>query len=468
MNKINLTDAEIRKLPFAEKGKQVDYFDRDLDGFGLRVSATSKRYFVRMLVEGKRTRVMMQNANHTTAQAARKDARAKLGDLSKGIDLNEIKREARQQSEEARRRGITLQEALDQYLEKGKLKPRTLITYREIIRLYLGDWLDYPAQEITRDMVRDRHREIASSKRRRRKLVKTSITPVETDTRREAAADNCMRTLRAILNYAFEDEESETVYRNPVNVLSSRKHKAWYRSTRRQTIIKNSDLPAWYRAVIALDNEILRDYLLLLLFTGLRRQEAATLQWRQVDFNEKCFTIIDTKNGFPHTLPLSNFLLELLNDRKEGLQAELDAAQAALASTEKRTAKQQQTAFNRVAMAESRLKSPFVFPGEGKTGHIVEPKKAIDTVTASTGITFTLHDLRRTFATVAESLDLSGYTIKALLNHRQQLGDVTGGYIILGVDRLREPMQRITDAILERIRKQYGQIMPFQGMAERQ
>jgi len=468
MDKINMTDAEIRKLPFAEKGKQVDYYDRDLDGFGLRVSATSKRYFVRMLVDGKRTRVMMQNFNHTTAQAARKEAKAKLGDLSKGIDLNEQKRQMRQQAEEARQRGVTLQEALDQYLNKGKLKPRTLTTYRQIIHLYLGDWLDKPAPEITRDMVRDRHREIASGQRQRRKLVKSSTTPVEANMRREAAADNCMRTLRAILNYAFEDEESETIYRNPVDILSSRKHKAWFKPARRQTFIKNSDLPAWYRAVMALDNDIMRDYMRFLLFTGLRRQEAATLQWRQVDFNERCFTVVDTKNSDPHTLPLSDHLWQLLQDRKKGLSVKLADAKAALGTSKGMTLKQQQAAFNRVALAESRLASPFIFPGEGKTGHIVEPKKAIGSITASTGITFTLHDLRRTFATIAESLDLSGYTIKALLNHRQQLSDVTGGYIILGADRLREPMQRITDTILERTRKQHGQVVPFQRVAEGQ
>ena len=99
------------------------------------------------------------------------------------------------------------------------------------------------------------------------------------------------------------------------------------------------------------------------------------------------------------------------------------------------------------------------------TGHIVEPKRAIDSVTEATGIIFSCHDLRRTFSTIAESLDLSSYTIKALLNHKQQTGDVTGGYIIMNVDRLREPMQKITDAIQERIKKQYGQIIPILATA---
>jgi hypothetical protein len=48
---------------------------------------------------------------------------------------------------------------------------------------------------------------------------------------------------------------------------------------------------------------------------------------------------------------------------------------------------------------------------------------------------------------VAESLDLSTYTLKRLLNHREGR-DVTAGYIVLDVERLRRPMQRITDQLL--------------------
>ncbi len=49
--------------------------------------------------------------------------------------------------------------------------------------------------------------------------------------------------------------------------------------------------------------------------------------------------------------------------------------------------------------------------------------------------------------TVAESLDLSHYALKRLLNHRMT-GDVTAGYISRNVERLRPPMQQITDTFL--------------------
>jgi integrase len=72
---------------------------------------------------------------------------------------------------------------------------------------------------------------------------------------------------------------------------------------------------------------IMRDYLRFLLFTGLRRQEAATLKWKQVDFEEGSFSLIGgmtglTKNKESHTLPLSDYLQKLLNKRKKGLKRE--------------------------------------------------------------------------------------------------------------------------------------------------
>jgi integrase len=69
-------------------------------------------------------------------------------------------------------------------------------------------------------------------------------------------------------------------------------------------------------------------------------------------------------------------------------------------------------------------------------------------VIKESGISFTIHDLRRTFMTIAESLDISAYAVKRLANHKMN-NDITAGYIIADVERLRDPMQKITDYILK-------------------
>lgn len=87
--------------------------------------------------------------------------------------------------------------------------------------------------------------------------------------------------------------------------------------------------------------------------------------------------------------------------------------------------------------------NPFVFPGKTKLGHLVEPRTAVDRVKKLSEISFTLHDLRRTFITIAESQDIPAYALKRLINHKDST-DVTAGYIIFDVNRLRKPMEKIS------------------------
>ncbi len=487
MPTIHITKSAVDKLERPAEGR-VDYFDDVLRGFGIRVSPSIKTYFVMRRVNGKLVRAKIDTADKITAEQARKRAEGALADMGRGQDPNEEKRAAKKRAEDARKEEeaqksqvVTLDDALKVYLEKRKLKPKTQATYRQLFRLHLSDWLLLPAGEITSAMVAQRHTDIATGPRKRTALKKAVAVDkangkrtvekakVPESQQREASADGTMRVLRAVLNYTFGDDEEVGIVRpNPVRTLSRKK--AWYKVPRRRNLIKNSDLPAWNKAILALENTVARDYLLFLLHTGLRRNEAACLEWQHVDFAEDCFTIIDTKNKEPHTLPLSDYLRTLLEERKKGLKTELEAAkialEASLHSQEYLTSTQRQAFHNRVATAEARLQSPFVFPGDGKAGHIADPQKSLEAVAQATGIIFSCHDLRRTFATIAESLDLSKYTIKALLNHKDQVGDVTGGYIILNADRLREPMQKMTDAIQARIKKQHGQVVQLRIEAE--
>jgi integrase len=271
------------------------------------------------------------------------------------------------------------------------------------LKQVFSDWLNKPLLDITKDQIAKRHREFGE--------------------RSKARANSAMRLLRALFNFAsgeYEDSKGRSlVPENPVKRLSHTR--AWYRVDRKQTIIKTHDLPAWFKAVMEVKDErstgkssILRDYFLLLLFTGLRRQEAIELTWDRVDFKAKTISISDTKNHHTHVLPLSDFLLKLFENRR--MKSEPDIQ--------------------------------FVFPGNGKTGYNVEPRKVMKKIIEQSGVTFTLHDLRRTFITVAESLDIPAYALKRLLNHKMTQ-DVTAGYIVMDVERLRIPMQKITDHLLK-------------------
>lgn len=127
----------------------------------------------------------------------------------------------------------------------------------------------------------------------------------------------------------------------------------------------------------------------------------------------------DPKNRQAHTLPLSDYLASLLDRRKE------------------------------------EASGSFVFPGTGAGGYLIQPMRQMAKVTKVSGVSFNLHDLRRTFATTAESLDVSHYALKRLLNHKSG-ADVTSDYVVFEVERLRGPMQAITDNILKLARVKPG------------
>lgn len=372
---------------------QVFYRDDQLLGFGLRVtSGGAKSYFIEKRINGRNKRITIGRHGQITPEQARKHAQKLLGEIVTGRDpLAEKRAKAA--------RSATLKQAYEEYLSTRKnLKLNTLHDYKRCVEGALGDWLDKPLTEITKDMVEQRHRKLGKSS--------------------PARANNTMRVLRALFNFAkdrYEDAQGDPIIViNPVDRLS--KNRAWYKVKRRQTLLSPSQLKPWFEATMNLNQETTRDYLHFLLFTGLRRSEAMQLTWENVDFKEGSFVIPDTKNREPHHLPMSTFLRELLERRH--LQAE----------------------------------KIWVFPSPVSNGPLKEPRTAIDRVIAQTGITFQLHDLRRTFITIAEALDIPAYALKRLLNHKYS-NDVTAGYIVPSIQRIREPMQQITDFMLEQIEK---------------
>lgn len=389
---MRITKSIVDKIEPPKDRDQAFYRDDQLKGFAVRVTASGvKSFIVEKLISHKVRRITLGRYGELTVEQARREAQKLLGKIATGIDPIAEKQSAKASV-------VTLAEVFEDYLNARKsLKPKTLYDYKNTMRIAFTDWKKKPLLTITKDKVIKYHEKLGEK-------------------HGNAYANQAMRVLRALFNFAagqYEDAAGRSlITENPVKRLSQAR--AWYRVERRQTFIRSHELAAWSKGVMELQNETLRDYLMIILFTGLRRQEAAQLQWKQVDLKAKTLTISDTKNRQSHTLPLSSYLHTLFSRRK-------------------------QTSI-----------SDFIFPGPGKGGYIIEPRKQMAKVIEATGIQFTVHDLRRTFITIAESLDIPAYALKRLLNHKMG-GDVTAAYIILDVERLRKPMQMIADFILRQM-----------------
>lgn len=393
---LNFTKTSVEGLPAATRGRDY-YNDTKIRGLQLAVTpAGTKTYYLYGRIAGKPVRHRLGIHPALTPENARRLAETARGRVASGVDIRA------ERKSDARKR-VTLSDAFEAFKEaRRSLRAQTLYGYGRYVEVAFEDWKDRPLIEITKDFIAKRHQRLSEE-------------------RGPAYADGAMRVLRAIINvaqYHYEAPDGTPLLPdNPVRRLSQTR--AWNRVARRTTYIKPAQLAPWFARVLHLkaDRErrescAIADWLIVTVLTGLRRNEGLRLQWCDVDFDHKTLTVRDTKNHSDHTLPLSDYLVDLFKARRE---ADKDAL--------------------------------FVFSSYGAEGYLIDPRKQLDRIVKDSGVTFTPHDLRRTFITVAESLDIPAYALKRLLNHKMS-NDITAGYIMTDVERLRKPMQQVTDFIL--------------------
>lgn len=159
------------------------------------------------------------------------------------------------------------------------------------------------------------------------------------------------------------------------------------------------------------ENDTMRDYFLLSLLTGARRANVLAMKWSDVNLDQAEWRIKETKNGTPQTVTLSPEAVDLLRNRKP---AESDT---------------------------------FVFPGTGKTGHLMEPKKGWRRILERAGIAdLRIHDLRRTLGSWQAKTGASLAIIGKSLNHKNQ--NTTAIYARLDLDPVRDSVNAATSAMM--------------------
>jgi integrase len=90
----------------------------------------------------------------------------------------------------------------------------------------------------------------------------------------------------------------------------------------------------------------------------------------------------------------------------------------------------------------------WVFPGAGKTGHMVEPKKAWRRILQRANIqNMRIHDLRRSLGSWQAATGANLSIIGKTLNHKQV--STTAIYARLNIDPVRESMNTATEAMLK-------------------
>jgi integrase len=398
MPSLKLTVSSVKKLRAPDpSGKQVIHWDTELRGFAVLCSGVTnaKTYIAqRDLPSGRARRITVGSVSEISLEVARKRAADTLDDLRRGRDPK-------------RKRVGTLRETLEQYLAARTLREPSKYLYGIAVEKYLAPWADMQLSAITADMVETRHRaitkEVASGGRYNGRV----------------AANVAMRVLRLL--WTFAKERAPELGDNPTRRL----RRLWNAEPRRKGIVRPEDMARFYKAVRALPNKVVADYLTLLLFTGLRKSEAASLTWSDINLQSRVIHIPGsrTKNRRDFDLPMSDIIHDMFVSRR--------------------------------ALGDAK----FVFPSNSRKGFIADPGDPLERAAAACGLKVSVHDLRRTYVTAAASTPgITASQIKALVNHAGG-GDVTSGYMVFDFESLRQPAQLIAD----RLKKLCG-IEPLEGV----
>lgn len=168
-----------------------------------------------------------------------------------------------------------------------------------------------------------------------REMIARILTDMDGQGKAGATINNVRALASAIFGKAIE---WGVVKDNPVRGIKTRK------AVKRDRFMSAHELPRFFSSVADEPNITVRDYFLIALLTGARRANVLSMRWTEIDFDECIWRIAVTKNGDPQNVTLSPEATTLLKQRK-------------------------------ILDQEAAVKSPFVFPGSGATGHLVEPKK---------------------------------------------------------------------------------------------
>ena len=380
-----LTDIAVRTLPVPKTGK-VQYACGQIRGFGVRVSAKGlKSFYLTYRVAGKNRRLILGHYPHVTLSAARAKAHAALSAVKAKADPKT----------KAATPPSSFSVALDQFVDlycKTSNRPSTAYETERVLRaVFEPAWGTRKIDSIG-------------------KVEVLAITDRLMRARKPSAANHAFAAARKFFGWC--------VARDYLAVSPCYTLHAPAPIGKRSNVIPDRDLAVLWSAAAKEVGYPFGTIFQLLTLTAQRRGEVCGMRWDELDLEEGLWSIPGsrTKNGHPHTVPLTAAVLEIL----EGL-----------------------------APRAKTSKSPFVFPARGKpeqayTGYS-KGKRELDAAADEKrhqaaiakgqpadeieDLEWTLHDLRRTAATRMAELGILPHVVERVLNHVSgTFGRVAGIY----------------------------------------
>jgi integrase len=271
----------------------------------------------------------------------------------------------------------TLAAVLIEYLAARKLSTKSSADLRSVIGVHGTAWADKPIDGLEARAVATRYRAVAA------------VSPGQ--------GVRLLAALSALTRFAHAAHGvGDATLIQRVRALLGGTEEV----VARDVVIPDDVQGEWAKAVAGESVQVAR-YFRALMFTGLRANELRKLPRSGWDGDAGVINIATTKNGKPHALPTGTALRALIDE-----EARSTADDACL----------------------------FDVP-------VKVYRAACERVGGAVGIDWHLHDMRRTFATVATRAGVDAGMVKRLMNHSTS-GDVTAHhYVRLNVEDMRPSMQ---------------------------
>ncbi|MDP1925644.1 MAG: integrase family protein [Thiobacillus sp.] len=430
--KENFTAGRIVAFRCADGKQQSIFWDAKTPGLGLRVTAAgAKSYIFEACLHSKTIRITIGDVRTYSVAQAQAEATTLRGLCDKGIDPRELKAEQRAKSEalkaERKRKSVTVGEAWAEYVAarqhvwgeahaqdhaiatkaggeprgRGRRAGQGAVTYPGLIYPLLSLRLS----ELTASRVQE-WLEVANL-------------------RGKTAAAKAFRLLRAFLNWCGDRDEYSGIV--SANAHSKREVRDIVQKVRaKKLVLQREQLPLFFESVRKIGNPTAAAYLQVLLLTGARREELAQLRWADCDFQWRTLHIKDKVSPAGRDIPMTPYVASLLM------------------SQPRRYESQPRPNESQPRPIEFVFSSPL-----SAAGYLADPLTPLQRAMLAAGLpNLSPHDLRRSFGTLAEWVEVPAGVVAQLMGH-QPSAIAEKHYIVRPLDLLRSWHVKIEAWILE-------------------
>mgnify|MGYP000032986683 FL=1 len=377
-NKFKFTKSNIKKLQ--PGNKRSYYYDTAEPNLMLQVTPNrTKTYYVYKRIQGRPVRTYLGTTDILTPEMARIKANEVKVSINKGENPHKQSTKYNENT--------TLQQLFDDFVKERErfIGERTMVGYKSMWNTKISKLAKRRLSDITGDDLKTLHRKISENFG-------------------NYTGNHCLVLIKTVYNYAIKEERFDG--RNPAISVKLNKTEP------RVRYMEHAELQRFFAVLDEYDNEISRDAILMLIYTGARKRNVLEMKWADIDMEAKIWKIPQTKTAKNVTIALVEPAMEVLQRRWE--QAE----------------------------------NEWVFYSPtSKSGHVEDIKRAWASILEKAQITnLRIHDLRHTLATYLIANGADAFIVQRALTHKSLQS--TQVYVNLGVEHLRDKLNDTVNKML--------------------